>query len=100
MLILVPALHAGSMAAIFNIFDNPRFGLSHGEVVAAMFCASQKTLAFGLPLINTVFEGSLDLAVYCAPIMAIHPFQLLLGSFLVPRLSRYTSQDDESTVSK
>lgn len=59
--------------------------------MAGMFCASQKTLAFGLPLINTIFEGSPNLAAYCAPIMFIHPLQLILGSLLIPRLETYTA---------
>ena len=62
--------------------------------------ASQKTLAFGLPLIKTIFEGSscprvtvcdacdllavrafpsdANLAYFCAPIMRLHPMQLTL----------------------
>lgn len=93
LLALVPTLHAGSVLALLKVFGHKRFGLSRAEVVAAMFCASQKTLAFGLPLINTVFEGSPDLAAYCAPIMVVHPIQLILGSLLVPRLSNYTEED-------
>lgn len=53
--------------------------------------ATQKTLAFGLPLIQTVFEGSSNLAAYCAPIMFIHPLQLIVGSLLIPELEQYTS---------
>jgi solute carrier family 10 (sodium/bile acid cotransporter), member 7 len=61
-----------------------------------MFCASQKTLAFGLPLVNTVFEGSSNLASYCAPIMFIHPIQLIIGSLIVPRLEQYMAGDGDS----
>lgn len=89
LLILLPTLHLGSLAVLFQIFS--KSGAARGDVVAAMFCASQKTLAFGLPLINTIFEGSPNLAAYCAPIMFIHPLQLILGSLLIPRLETYTA---------
>uniref|UniRef100_A0A7R9WSE7 Sodium/bile acid cotransporter n=1 Tax=Craspedostauros australis TaxID=1486917 RepID=A0A7R9WSE7_9STRA len=92
---LLPTLHLGSMALSFQLFSSKLLNFTPSEVVAAMFCASQKTLAFGLPLINTVFEGNPNLAAYCAPIMFVHPLQLTLGSLLISRLSKYTSGDDE-----
>lgn len=61
-----------------------------------MFTASQKTLAFGLPLINTIFENSPNLASYCTPLLFVHPLQLILGSMLVPRLSEYVVLGDET----
>jgi len=90
LLVLLPILHAASLAALFGIFSSLKF--QTGDVVAAMFCASQKTLAFGLPLIKTIFDGSPYLAVYCAPIMFIHPLQLIIGSMLIPSLEEYTKK--------
>lgn len=95
LLAFLPVLHLGSLAAVYNMFKSKMLGFTRGEVVAAMFCASQKTLAFGLPLINTIFEGNANLAAYCAPIMFIHPLQLVLGSLFVPKLSKYTSDATE-----
>ena len=66
--------------------------LTSCDAVAAAYCASHKTLAFGLPLIRTIFAGSPDLAYYCAPIMILHPLQLLVGSLAVPRLRAYLSE--------
>jgi sodium/bile acid cotransporter 7 len=94
LLTLLPLLHLGSLLASFGLFQNKIFNFSRREQVAAMFCASHKTLAFGLPLVNTIFEGNSNLAAYCAPIMFIHPLQLVLGSLLVPRLSKYISHLD------
>lgn len=91
LLFLLPFIHGMSLAAVFAFFSIPGLGFSRGEIVASMFCASQKTLAFGLPLINTIFEGNPNLAAYCAPIMFLHPLQLIIGSLLVPRLQKYTS---------
>jgi sodium/bile acid cotransporter 7 len=60
-----------------------------------MFCGSHKGLAFGLPLVNTIFEGNPNLAFYCAPIMFIHPLQLVVGSFVMPRLQQYVAAGNE-----
>eukprot|EP00980_Cylindrotheca_fusiformis_P007181 scaffold1514_cov118-Cylindrotheca_fusiformis.AAC.1 len=97
LLAILPTLHLGSLGALFKVFSLPLFQLSRPEIVAAMFCASQKTLAFGLPLINTVFEGNPNLASFVAPLMFIHPLQMTLGSLLLPRIRKYTSfeEDDE-----
>ena len=86
LLFLLPTLHLGALFVLQKVFQGWN---ERRDVIAAMFVASQKTLAFGLPLINTIFEGSPHLASYCAPLMIIHPLQLALGSFLVPRLSKY-----------
>jgi sodium/bile acid cotransporter 7 len=96
LLAILPTLHLASMGILFKAFSLPFLQLSRSEVVAAMFCASQKTLAFGLPLVNTIFDGNSNLAAYCAPIMFIHPLQLILGSLLLPKLSGYTAGEDKS----
>jgi len=95
LLVLLPMVHLAALAALFAFFSQLQV-FRRGEVVAAMFCASQKTLAFGLPLIHTIFEGNPNLAAYCAPIMLIHPIQLILGSTLLPVLQRYTAKDEAS----
>jgi len=84
-----------SLFVLFNFFKLPQLGFKPEEVIAATFCASHKTLAFGLPLIKTVFDGNPNLASYCAPIMMIHPLQLILGSLLVPEFAWYASQSDK-----
>lgn len=91
--VLLPALHAVSLMALFRFFSLPILGFTRQDVVSAMFCASQKTLAFGLPLIQTVFEGSPHLAMYCAPLMFFHPLELIMGSSLIPRLEKYTGKE-------
>lgn len=81
---LLPLLHVIAFFAIFATFSST---FPRRDAIAGAFVASQKTLAFGLPLIKTIFAASPDdLAFYCAPIMLLHPSQLLVGSVLVPRL--------------
>ncbi|KAJ1623963.1 putative sodium bile acid cotransporter [Pavlovales sp. CCMP2436] len=65
-----------------------RLPIAPADATAALYCASQKTLAFGLPVIRLIFAGSPDLAYYTAPIMVLHPLQLFLGSALMPTLKR------------
>jgi len=94
LLAIIPSMHLLSLGVLFKAFSLPFFGFSRKEVVAAMFTASHKTLAFGLPLINTIFEGSPNVASYCTPLMFVHPLQLILGSLFIPSLSRYVSSGD------
>lgn len=90
---LLSSLHLGSFAVLMKFFSSKIFNFKRADVIAATFCTSHKTLAFGLPLLNTIFEGNANLAAYCAPVMFIHPLQLLLGSILAERIK---NDDDTS----
>lgn len=92
---ILPLLHIGSLMAFFTLFKSKLLNMSKGESVAAAFCSSHKTLAFGLPLINTIFEGNPNLASYCAPLMLIHPLQLVIGSLVVPYFKEFTKESRE-----
>jgi solute carrier family 10 (sodium/bile acid cotransporter), member 7 len=92
---LLPVVHLASMGLLFTVVS--RLGFTRKEVVAATFCGSQKTLAFGLSLIHTIFAGSgANMAAYTAPIMLIHPLQLMLGSLVVPKLRHYVSNGNDN----
>ena len=92
---LLPALHLVMLGATFKFFSLPWLKFDKGESIAAMFCSSQKTLAFGLPLINTIFQGNPNLALYCAPLMFIHPLQMTIGSFLLPTIQKYIEDEKQ-----
>ena len=96
LLTVLPILHVGSLFLLFKLSQSKALGFTKGEHVAFAYTASHKTLAFGLPLVNTIFMGNPNLASYCAPIMFIHPLQLVLGSFLVPYFANYMSNDSEA----
>jgi len=83
---LLTTLHLGSFKLLMKFFSSKTLNFSRKDAIAATFCTSHKTLAFGLPLLNTIFEGNPNLAAYCAPVMFIHPLQLLLGSVLASKL--------------
>lgn len=95
LMILLPLLHFGSLLSLFSVFKSKLFNNTPGEAVAATFCGAHKTLAFGLPLINTIFEGNPNLASYCAPIMIMHPLQLVIGSLMVPYFTKFTEEKTE-----
>ncbi len=59
--------------------------LSRESRIAAFYCASQKSLATGLPLATTVIAASgraEDTALLLLPMLLFHPMQLLLAGLL------------------
>jgi sodium/bile acid cotransporter 7 len=94
------------MASVFFVAHKV-LKLNRDNVVAATFMGSQKTLAFGLPLIKALFGASTDLAWFCLPILVYHPLQTFLGTAMVPILREFVESGsrrvdvsvDESSVS-
>jgi len=84
LLTILPILHAASVGALYA-FLRSILKMPTKDAIAGAFCGGHKTLAVGLPLIGTVFEGHPDLAAFCAPIMLTHPMQMVLGSLMGPR---------------
>jgi len=54
--------------------------------VMGLYGCTHKTAAMGIPLINAIYEGSPALALYTLPLLIWHPMQLVIGTFLSPRL--------------
>jgi sodium/bile acid cotransporter 7 len=64
-----------------------KFG--RADRIAAVFCAPQKTLALGLPLVAALLAKSPELmGLASLPIIVYHPVQLLAGGLLVDRLKK------------
>lgn len=65
--------------------------LPRSERIAAFYCASQKSIATGLPLAAAVlatFSDPSKTALILIPLILYHPLQLLFAGLLVARLSR------------
>ncbi len=62
------------------------FRFNRENSMAALFCASQKTLAAGAPMANLIFASHPGLGIILLPLMFYHIFQLFLGGVLVNRL--------------
>jgi len=63
--------------------------------VMGLFGCTHKTVAMGVPLINAIFDDNPNLGLYTLPLLIWHPLQLVIGSFLVPRLNRFVNSEKE-----
>jgi sodium/bile acid cotransporter 7 len=63
-------------------------GLERSDAVAGLFCASQKTLAAGVPMAQLIFGGDPGLGLILLPVMLYHPLQLTVHGLLATRWSR------------
>jgi predicted Na+-dependent transporter len=87
LLVGMPAIYLTFSAIFWALSKFLLPGLDLPTRTAALFCSSQKTLAFGIPFIKTAFGARPDIAYILAPLLIYAPSQLLLGSiFLVPTL--------------
>jgi solute carrier family 10 (sodium/bile acid cotransporter), member 7 len=57
--------------------------------VMGVFGCPAKTIALGIPLINSMYDGNPNLALYALPLLVWHPTQLIVGTLLAPRLAAY-----------
>lgn len=72
-------------------------GLNRRDRIAMVFCAPQKTLALGLPLIAASLAARPDLiGLASLPIIIYHPLQLLVAGLLKAPLSRLAVQSGRS----
>jgi solute carrier family 10 (sodium/bile acid cotransporter), member 7 len=63
--------------------------LQRAQRIAAFFCASQKSLASGLPLASSILlaaPGVVDPAMVLIPLICFHPLQLAFAGLLTGRL--------------
>jgi solute carrier family 10 (sodium/bile acid cotransporter), member 7 len=57
--------------------------------VTGLFGCCLKTVALGIPLIDSIYEGDPQLGLYALPLLIWHPMQLVIGTLLTPHLARY-----------
>jgi sodium/bile acid cotransporter 7 len=55
---------------------------NHGDEVAAVFCATKKSLAAGAPMAALIFGANPGLGLILLPIMIYHPLQLIVCSVI------------------
>ncbi|HVU24313.1 MAG TPA: bile acid:sodium symporter, partial [Opitutus sp.] len=60
-------------------------GFARDDRIAAMFCASKKTLASGVPMARLIFGADPAIGVILLPIMVYHPLQLVICGVLAQR---------------
>ena len=74
----------------------------HADEVAAVFCASKKSLAAGAPMAALIFGNNPGLGLILLPIMIYHPLQLIVCSVMAENYSNrlksgVLSGDEEAT---
>lgn len=62
-------------------------GLPPGDRIAALFGATQKTLASGVPMAKVIFGAHPALGLILLPVMLYHPVQLLVHGIMAARLA-------------
>jgi len=72
-------------------------GYERANGIAFFFSATQKAISTGVPMAYAIFASSkISVALVILPLLFYHPLQLLLGSFIVGRLSRTRTSDPVS----
>ena len=62
--------------------------------VMGLFGCTHKTVAMGVPLINAIYENNPSVGLYTLPLLIWHPMQLVIGTFLAPRLAAYVKREE------
>jgi len=68
-------------------------GFEAAERITAVFCASKKTLASGVPMARLIFGTAPGLGLILLPIMLYHPIQLVVGGWLAGRFARRSERE-------
>ena len=63
--------------------------------VFGLFGCTHKTVAIGVPLINSIYEDDPLVGLYTLPLLVWHPTQLVLGSALAPKLNAWVQKEKE-----
>lgn len=66
--------------------------------VMGLFGCTHKSIAMGIPLINSIYEDSPSVGFYTLPLLVWHPLQLIIGSFLAPHLRNFVKSNEEQTA--
>ena len=93
-LFIMLVLLAFFSGASFYASRVPLLQFTKKDSISILFCASQKTVALGIPLIKVIFEGRTDIGVLSIPILVYHAQQLVFGAILVPYLLKWCPRQD------
>lgn len=68
--------------------------------VMGLFGCTHKTVAMGVPLINAIYEDNPLVGLYTLPLLIWHPMQLVLGSYLAPKLHAWVQTEQERILAE
>ncbi|KAG7340922.1 Na+ dependent transporter [Nitzschia inconspicua] len=63
--------------------------------VMGLFGCTHKTVAMGIPLINAIYEDDASIGLITLPLLIWHTMQLIVGSFLAPKLAAWVVKEEE-----
>jgi hypothetical protein len=86
-LILVTVVAWFALKVLFR--DSPKLR------VMGLYGCTHKTVAMGVPLINAIYADNPAVGLYTLPLLIWHPMQLVIGTFLSPRLERFAQSEME-----
>ena len=59
----------------------------------SIFGCPSKTIALGIPVINSLYQGNPYLGLYALPILIWHPMQVVVGTLLGPYLVKHVKDE-------
>jgi len=68
--------------------------------VMGLYGCTHKSVAMGIPLINAIYEDNPNIGFYTLPLLIWHPMQLVIGTFLSPRLASFVTREKERLSSE
>lgn len=96
--IIVPLILVFYLTFVFCIFHLTGEKLfyipSKSDRVAAIYCATHKTVAMGIPLLNIIYGDNPALGIISVPLLIYHPTQLIVGSILVPKFEAWVGAEE------
>jgi sodium/bile acid cotransporter 7 len=95
-LVIEVALYILFCGAVLWVTGIRALRFSRADRVAMLYCGTHKTVAMGIPLLNTMFEGNPDLGLYIVPLIIYHPMQSFIGGFIQPKLAEWVLADPEN----
>ena len=62
--------------------------------VMGFYGCMHKTVAAGVPLVQAMYGDDPRLSMYLLPLLVYHPTQLIVGTFLMPKLAAWVIKED------
>ena len=77
---------SGSLRCVVNPNKSIFMAFTIYDRIGILYTATSKTIAFGIPLIETMYSGNDNVGLYMIGILLYKPTQLIIGSILVQPL--------------
>jgi len=87
LLVVLKGVSWGYMALLFR--DQPKLR------IMGFYGGVHKTVAMGIPLLNAIYDGDNRLGMYTLPLLIWHPAQLVIGTYLSPRLAKWVEETEK-----